>query len=290
MGIDMKVSSALLALSLALCCFAVDETFEECEGSVDSGLDFVAGTYFTTNVAGSYSYSLDLCENTFSQGVAATNEEFSLGTFNSYSAGTFTFTGGDSGRQAVVSVECDASVDENRLLLVSENPSLTYNFVLQYNDNNACGGDFSTVPETPSPTGPTAPPTGPTSPTSPTSPPACAYTYEILTDFEVRLFDGRRGGIDFVGIIRVNPTPSEAYLELQLTDGSVYLRTDEPTNAGRVNFAAGGRDTSVSPDDFVGAGNGSVDAVLFFDQGECRQTISIPVDASRCGDCTLNED
>merc|ERR1711974_325509 len=66
----------------------VDETFEECEGSVDSGLDFVAGTYFTTNVAGSYSYSLDLCENTFSQGVAATNEEFSLGTFNSYSAGT----------------------------------------------------------------------------------------------------------------------------------------------------------------------------------------------------------
>merc|ERR1739845_276861 len=212
---------------------------------------------------GSYSYSLDLCENTFSQGVAATNEEFSLGTFNSYSAGTFTFTGGDSGRQAVVSVECDASVDENRLLLVSENPS---------------------------PTGPTAPPTGPTSPTSPTSPPACAYTYEILTDFEVRLFDGRRGGIDFVGIIRVNPTPSEAYLELQLTDGSVYLRTDEPTNAGRVNFAAGGRDTSVSPDDFVGAGNGSVDAVLFFDQGECRQTISIPVDASRCGDCTLNED
>merc|ERR1711879_431802 len=116
MGIDMKVSLALLALSLALCCFAVDETFEECEGSVDSGLDFVAGTYFTTNVAGSYSYSLD----------------------------------------------------------VSENPSLTYNFVLQYNDNNACGGDFSTVPETPSPTGPTAPPTGPTSPTSPTSPPACA--------------------------------------------------------------------------------------------------------------------
>merc|ERR1711974_457019 len=271
MGIDMKVSLALLALSLALCCFAVDETFEECEGSVDSGLDFVAGTYFTTNVAGSYSYSLDLCENTFSQGVAA-------------------FTGGDSGRQAVVSVECDASVDENRLLLVSENPSLTYNFVLQYNDNNACGGDFSTVPEPPSPTGPTAPPTGPTSPTSPTSPPACAYTYEILTDFEVRLFDGRRGGIDFVGLIRVNPTPSEAYLELQLTDGSVYLRTDEPTNAGRVNFAAGGRDTSVSPDDFVGAGNGSVDAVLFFDQGECRQTISIPVDASRCGDCTLNED